>query len=29
MSAPGYLDCTDWEFDTNKRRLMSAVRGGF
>lgn len=24
-SAPGYLDCTDWEYDTNKRRLESSL----
>lgn len=23
---PGYLDCTDWDFDTNKRRLMQSLR---
>lgn len=25
-SAPGYLDCTDWEFDINKRRLERTLR---
>jgi hypothetical protein len=25
-SAPGYLDCTDWTFDTNKRRLERELR---
>jgi hypothetical protein len=25
-SAPGYMDCTDWEFDTNKRRLERSLR---
>lgn len=25
-SAPGYLDCTDWSFDTNKRRLERELR---
>lgn len=25
-SAPGYLDCTDYEFDTNKRRLERTLR---
>ena len=25
-SADGYLDCTDWEFDTSKRRLERTVR---
>ena len=25
-SAPGYLDCTDWEYDTNKRRLERTLR---
>lgn len=25
-SAPGYMDCTDWEFDTNKRRLERELR---
>lgn len=23
FSAPGYLDCTEWSFDTNKRRLKA------
>ena len=26
FSAPGYLDCTEWMFDTNKRRLAKTVR---
>jgi NAD-dependent SIR2 family protein deacetylase len=25
-SAPGYMDCTDWSFDTNKRRLARDLR---
>lgn len=25
-SASGYLDCTDWEFDANKRRLKQTLR---
>ena len=25
-SAPGYLDCTAWEFDTNKRGLERSLR---
>lgn len=25
-SAPGYMDCTDWLYDTNKRRLAREVR---
>lgn len=25
-SADGYLDCTPWEFDTNKRRLATTLR---
>lgn len=25
-SAPGYLDCTDWEYDTNLRRLRRTLR---
>jgi NAD-dependent SIR2 family protein deacetylase len=25
-SAPGYLDQTSWEFDTNKKRLLKTVR---
>lgn len=25
-SAPGYLDCTDWNFDTSKRRLLKTLR---
>ena len=25
-SASGYLDCTPWEFDTNKRRLERTLR---
>lgn len=25
-SAAGYLDCTEWEFDTNKRRLGRTLR---
>lgn len=25
-SAPGYLDCTAWEFDRNLRRLRRSVR---
>ena len=25
-SAPGYLDCTEWQFDTNKRRLCRDLR---
>lgn len=25
-SAPGYLDCTDWHYDTNKRRLEKKLR---
>jgi hypothetical protein len=27
LSAPGYLDCTAWEHDTNKRRLLASLRG--
>ena len=23
--APGYLDCTDWEFDTDRRRLVQML----
>ena len=26
LSAPGYLDCTDWEFETNLRRLEQSLR---
>jgi len=26
-SAPGYTDCTSWQFDTNKRRLAKTLRG--
>jgi hypothetical protein len=26
MSAPGYMDCTDWIFGTNKRELMRELR---
>lgn len=25
-SAPGYMDCTDWSFDRNKRRLARELR---
>lgn len=25
-SAPGYLDCTSWEYDTNRRRLERTLR---
>lgn len=25
-SAPGYMDCTEWEYDTNKRRLERTLR---
>ena len=25
-SAPGYMDCTDWSFDTHKRRLERELR---
>ena len=25
-SAPGYLDCTDWQHDTNRRRLERTLR---
>jgi ribosomal protein S27AE len=25
-SANGYMDCTDWEYDPNKRRLARALR---
>jgi hypothetical protein len=25
-SASGYMDCTEWEFDTNRRRLEKALR---
>ena len=25
-SANGYMDCTDWSFDTNKRRLERELR---
>lgn len=25
-SAPGYMDCTDWHFDANKRRLEKELR---
>lgn len=25
-SAPGYMDCTDWNYDTNKRRLERTLR---
>ena len=25
-SAPGYLDCTEWSYDTNKRRLEKELR---
>jgi len=25
-SAPGYLDCTPWEYDTNVRRLERTLR---
>lgn len=25
-SAPGYLDCTEWEYDTNLRRLKKTLR---
>jgi len=25
-SASGYMDCTDWEYDTNKRRLERSLR---
>lgn len=23
---PGYLDCTPWEYDTNRRRLLRSLR---
>lgn len=26
FSAPGYMDCTDWHFDANKRRLEKELR---
>lgn len=26
LSADGYLDCTDWEYDTNLRRLKKTLR---
>lgn len=26
-SAPGYMDCTDWTFGTNRRKLAREVRG--
>lgn len=29
MSADGYMDCTVWDFDTNKRRLAAQVRHGY
>ena len=25
-SAPGYLDATDWEYDTNRRKLEKTLR---
>lgn len=25
-SAPGYLDCTEWEYGANKRELLRRVR---
>jgi len=25
-SAPGYMDCTDWSYGSNKRELMREVR---
>jgi hypothetical protein len=25
-SAPGYLDCTDWSYGTDKRKLLREVR---
>ena len=25
-SAPGYMDCTEWEYGTNKRALVREVR---
>lgn len=25
-SAPGYMDCTDWHYDANKRRLARTLR---
>lgn len=25
-SAPGYLDCTDWSYDTNRKRLTRELR---
>jgi NAD-dependent SIR2 family protein deacetylase len=25
-SAPGYMDCTEWEYDTNKHRLKATLR---
>lgn len=27
LSAPGYLDCTDWEYGTNKRELVRRIKG--
>ena len=27
LSAPGYLDCTDWEYGTDKRELTRRVKG--
>jgi hypothetical protein len=26
MSAPGYLDCSPWEFDTSERRIRRTMR---
>lgn len=28
MSADGYMDCTEWAFDTNARRLERDVKAG-
>ena len=25
LSAPGYLDCTDWEYGTDKHRLLRSL----
>lgn len=29
MSAPGYMDCTDWYCDTNKRNLIRTLRDNY
>lgn len=26
LTEPGYLDCTTWEFDTNRQRLIRELR---